>query len=165
MRDLRDEDFDNLAPSETKPLIEPGRYLARYEKREVRRSQWGEKLTFWWCVYLSANLQESSSAMLPRYYSVTRDRGGRFRFGQHHSYRIDWIAANGGKYPSVSTKLPPSVFGKDLMLVEVETVKSSAYGSLPSSCHYSKVARVIRPKYEWEIFDMYPLQPQENAEE
>jgi hypothetical protein len=156
--ELRDEDFDDVNPGETLPLLEEGWWPARWQSRESKMYGWGEKLIVRWQVYTS--LDKARSATIPRFYNAQRDRANRFCFGPLHDYRKDWIAANGGRVPLVRSKLPLSIWQGRIFLVEVVTVRQDSKGRpLTSSLLWSKIGRVIRPMAELERWERLPIQP------
>src|SRR5438552_2070076 len=103
---LGDEDFDNVNPGEPRILIEEGLWPAEFLRIETRPSRWGEKLCVFWNVFMS--LDRSRVVVLPRFYNLERDGGGRFMFGHLHAYRRDWIVANHGRLPMEPKQLRPS---------------------------------------------------------
>lgn len=151
--DLRDEDFENVNPGEPRIFMLDGQYPAQFIGRKSKHYSWGEKLIFHWRVFISRDLTESKT--LDRYYNAHRDKAGRFLFGDLHGYRKDWIAANGGKHPSLRSRLPITIFGNSLFLVEVISVREDSDGHpLSPSLYWSKVKRVIRPLEEGENLQM-----------
>ena len=151
---VNDEDFENIDPGQPRVLIEEGIYLALWEMKEIRKYAYGEKLVFFWKVYMSADL--SRSVPLCGYYGLIRNRAGRFMFGPHHGYRHDWIAANDGRWPEDPKKLPISIWEGRKFHVKVSTVKMGFRGPLHPSCYYSRVKRVIRPVSEFEGLEGLP---------
>src|SRR5262249_47499289 len=123
---LREEDFDNVNPGEARPLIEEGLWPADFVGLESRSGRWGEKLYANWKVFIAPG--KGQFVVLPRYYTVERDGGGRFKFGRLHAYRKDWIASNGGRVPLDANRLPPSIWQKRTFLVEVATVRMGSDG-------------------------------------
>jgi hypothetical protein len=153
---LLDDDFENVAGGEPLPWLPPGLYPAQLVRSRKRMYVgWGEKKIFHWEVFMSPDLKRYVELL--QFHAVNRDDKGKAIFGHHCRLRKDWIAANGGKLPSDSRRLPLSVFRK-LLWVEDETVTKDQRTSLPSSCHYSKVMRVIRPVENGEEFAGGPLQ-------
>jgi hypothetical protein len=125
-------DFNNINPGESKFLVPPGVYPARFLDREAKTYvPWGEKLVFRWQIFTAYDL--SSSITLYRYYNLERDGGGRFMFGDGHHYWKDWVAANDGRRPIERKRLPPSKFENKLSLVRVVTVTSDQEGPLCSA--------------------------------
>jgi hypothetical protein len=154
--DLSDDDFENVAGGEPLPWLPPDQYPARLVRsRKKMYLGWGEKKIFHWQVYISPDLKQHVELL--QFHGVTRDDKGNAIFGHHSRYRKDWIAANGGRLPYDPRRLSLSVF-KKLLWVEVETVTRDQCASLPSSCHYSKVKRVIRLVEDGEEFAGGPLQ-------
>jgi len=157
--ELRDEDFANVNPGETRVLIpEEGWYRAQFNGYEAKRyGRWGEKLIFQWKVFTSHD--KASFKMLYRYYNLDRDKGERFKFGPLHAYRKDWVAANRGRHPLNRASLPLSIFREHLFLVEVVTVRNGADAPLSPSFYWSKIRRVIRPLEDGEPWEGLPVQP------
>lgn len=157
---VRDEDFDNVNPGEPHVLIpNEGWYPAEFDGVESKfYGSWGEKLIVQWKVFTSNDL--TAFKMIPRYYNVERDKGNRFKFGEFHEYRRDWIRSNRGRHPLVRSRLPLSIWKQSLFFVEVETVRrDSKGGPLAASFHWSKIGRVIRPVEEGETWEGLPVQP------
>lgn len=157
--EVRDEDFDNVDAGEPRFLIpDEGWYPAQLSSYETKRyGGWGNKLIFRWKVFTSKD--KTAFKLIPRYYNYERDGGGRFRFGPLHAYRRDWIAANGGRHPINRSKLPCSILKTGLFLVEVVTVRTdNERRPLPSTFHWSKIGRVIRPFEEGESWERLPVQ-------
>ncbi len=151
---VQDEDFEDIDPGEPRVLIEERTYTALWQKKEVRKYPFGEKLVFFWNVHMSADLSRSVS--LCGYYSLTRNRAGRFIFGPHHGYRHDWIAANDGRLPSNPKHLPSRIWEGRKFLVRVSTVTRGMRGPLHPSCYYSRIKRVICPISEFESSQRLP---------
>ena len=161
--EIRDEDFDNVNPGELRFLLQEGRYPAQYNGYEAKHyGRWGEKLIFQWKVFTS--IDRDKFQMLCRYYNITRDKGGRFKFGPLHDYRKDWIAANGGKILSDRSRLPLSIFRDKTFLVEVVTVKDDFKCRLSPSLYWSKIRRVIRPLADEDRLEGSPVQPPNSSE-
>lgn len=156
MATLRDQDFENVDPGEARVWLPGGIYLAKVLRRDIKHYSWGEKLIFDWAVHTSKDLSQSET--LHGYYNVKRNGGNRLCFGPGHAYRRDWIAANEGKLPSDPKRLPPAVFYGKVLLVAVVTVEKDTRGPIHPSCHWSKVARVIRPVEDGETFERLPLE-------
>ena len=161
--ELRDEDFDNVNPGEPRILIEEGLWPAEFVRKEKMPSRWGEKLCLFWKVYLSCD--KSRFIVLPRFYNLQRDGGGRLMFGHLHAYRRDWIVANHGKLPLDPKRLRPTVFEKGLCVVEVVTVRNSNDRALHPSLHWSRIGWIIRPMDEGESWEGLPLQPLDSSSE
>lgn len=162
--DIRDEDFDNVNPGEQRFLLQEGWYPAQLNGCEAKHyGRWGEKLIFQWKVFTSND--KIAFKMIPRYYNLDRDKGGRYKFGPLSGYRKDWVAANGGKLLENRSRLPLSIFRERLIFVEVVTVRHDSKGlPLSSSFYWSKVGRVIRPLEEGETWERLPIQPLNSSE-
>lgn len=161
--DLRDEDFNNVNPGEPRILIEQGMWPAQYLRKEGRPpGRYGEKLYVWWRIFMS--LDKGRSVVLPRYYNIERDKGGRLKFGHHHAFRRDWVQSNYGRLPLEPNKFPPSIWEQGVFLVEVVTVRKSNDGPLPSSLYWSRIGRIVRPLAEGETWEGLPLQPFNSSE-
>lgn len=157
--EMRDEDFENLDPVDPPILLGEGLYPAKRIKQEARKYSYGEKLVQVWHVYISSDLTQY--VVLSAFYNLSRDGGGRFDFGKVHSYRRDWIAANGGRMPPRNS-LPNKVW-EGIKVVEVRTVTRERRGPLHPSNYYSVVNRVVRPVEDGETFETLPLQPPGNT--
>jgi hypothetical protein len=161
--DLDDAAFEDVAEGSTRPWLPPGGYLARWEGRELARYRYGERLVFWWAVYLVPEMGET--VRIPGYYGVQRDNAQRFVFGAGHHYRLDWTTANAGQPPVPANKLPLSVFAGRLFLVEIVTVGRTRQRALPETAHWSKIARIVRPVDPGEYIERYPVQLTDNTNE
>lgn len=153
---LRDEDFENVDPGESRPLIEEGVWPAQYLRKEgIPPGRYGEKLYVWWKVFMS--LDKGRSVVLPRYYNIERNKGGRPKFGHHHAFRRDWVQSNDGRLPLEPNKLPLSIWERGLFRVEVVTVRKSDDGPLPPSLYWSRIGRIVGPLAEGEAWEGLPL--------
>lgn len=165
MSEIQDSDFENLGGAPHRIYIQPGIYPARFlgKKSDRRRKDWGEKLIFEWEVFL--NTARTQSVKLSRYYNASRDKAGRFEFGDGHDYRADWIRANSGKHPPVWHRLPPDIFGAHEFLVEVVTVRRDWRRLLEPTLQHSKIGRIVRPVNDGELLQTFPIQPSEIIDE
>lgn len=159
----QDDEFNNIDPGEPPVLLKAGIYPAQWVKRTIGQTPWGEKLVFHWRVFSSipfrvSTMKDDSGTPLSGYYNIKRGSGNRFKFGRHHSYRKDWIAANNGRFPIPPSSLPLSVFQDRYLFVQIATVEKDPRGPLHPSNYWSKVQQVIRPVGVDEIVGRLPLQ-------
>jgi len=138
-QEVDDNEFNDVNPGDQRPLIEQGIYPARFVSITKGPTPWGEKMFSTWAVFTTSRFRDpalrDSAVRLPVYYNVERDKSKRPIFGDGHSYRKDWIAANNGKHPQRRTALPPSVFRDRFLWVQVTTVKQHTVMPIPPNRH------------------------------
>lgn len=144
---VSDADFENIDPGEERIYVPPGQYRAGFVSGEIRPYNFKgvavEKLIASWEVFTSPG--STKGVMLQRFYPVERNKSNQLKFGPLCAYRKDWVAANGGRRPVDSRRLPITKFSERHCIVEIAAVTRDSTGRAIKGLEWSRIKAVIGP--------------------